>query len=416
MSLVAYADSSDEDSQTDNEETPSKPENLSERGLNGHISDDDDYEQSVPNLDSVLVLPTPTKKLLNLPAPSISDEATEETQEDTITPAFDKLPQPKAETGQSKVIEEDDEFLHKKEKPSEEKPPPIAPKKGPVKITIPSLSQFRDLEIDKPSTVKPSTSEAKMSSGLLGLLPKPRHEMLLQKAKDTPSTSKGASTSSVTSLIPDSVKNRANKKPATKPSKQIPQRKALVAHGSDSEDSDADGGDFFSLNTEHKLPEVSANEINAMVAKRAAQMATAASRVNEMLETKYEEPSEVENPATYDSQVPSTSHEVNFDDRAIKALVGSRAKRQKMEEMNIVELSANQVLPNQDEWLRTALASSTSYQARGVLVDEEPSPGTRRKHQITYLAHQAKANELELQAMWSANRHTRRQTQGKYGF
>jgi len=40
----------------------------------------------------------------------------------------------------------------------------------------------------------------------------------------------------------------------------------------------------------------------------------------------------------------------------------------------------------------------------------------KKKHQITYLAFEAKAREQELQAQWAQNRATKRQTQMKYGF
>ena len=103
---------------------------------------------------------------------------------------------------------------------------------------------------------------------------------------------------------------------------------------------------------------------------------------------------------------------------AVQALVGGSAKRrrQQKDDIQVIDIDSEQVLPNKEEWMRTALASSTTYQPTGVLVDEEPASGTRRKHQITYLAHKAKANEAELQAMWSANRQNRRATQNKYGF
>jgi proline-rich protein PRCC len=40
----------------------------------------------------------------------------------------------------------------------------------------------------------------------------------------------------------------------------------------------------------------------------------------------------------------------------------------------------------------------------------------KKKHQITYLAAEAKAREEELQNQWAQNRNARRQTQNKYGF
>ncbi|CAB1320853.1 unnamed protein product [Coregonus sp. 'balchen'] len=47
---------------------------------------------------------------------------------------------------------------------------------------------------------------------------------------------------------------------------------------------------------------------------------------------------------------------------------------------------------------------------------DQPTGQQRRKHQITYLIHQAKERELELKNNWADNKLTRRQTQAKYGF
>ncbi len=40
----------------------------------------------------------------------------------------------------------------------------------------------------------------------------------------------------------------------------------------------------------------------------------------------------------------------------------------------------------------------------------------KKKHQITYLAAQAKAREVDLKNQWAQNKSTKRQTQAKYGF
>lgn len=47
---------------------------------------------------------------------------------------------------------------------------------------------------------------------------------------------------------------------------------------------------------------------------------------------------------------------------------------------------------------------------------DQPTGQQRRKHQITYLIHQAKEREMELKNSWAENKLTRRQTQAKYGF
>ena len=40
----------------------------------------------------------------------------------------------------------------------------------------------------------------------------------------------------------------------------------------------------------------------------------------------------------------------------------------------------------------------------------------KKKHQITYLAAQAKAREVDLKNQWAANKVSRKTTQAKYGF
>lgn len=58
------------------------------------------------------------------------------------------------------------------------------------------------------------------------------------------------------------------------------------------------------------------------------------------------------------------------------------------------------------------LTFPSRFQKKG----DQPTGQQRRKHQITYLIHQAKERELELKNNWADNKMTRRQTQAKYGF
>lgn len=58
------------------------------------------------------------------------------------------------------------------------------------------------------------------------------------------------------------------------------------------------------------------------------------------------------------------------------------------------------------------LTFPSRFQKKG----DQPTGQQRRKHQITYLIHQAKERELELKNNWAENKLTRRQTQAKYGF
>ncbi|XP_055845275.1 nucleolar protein dao-5 [Episyrphus balteatus] len=406
MSLVAYASSSgDESTDTeDNEPSPPSP-TKKEPVLNGHISDED---EDIP----VITEPSPFKSFLNLPAPkSVVDT-------DTIHSLFEKLPEPKTKI--DVIEEEDDEFLRKKATPLETTPKPKVPppSKNLVRITIPSLKDFDDVEAKKE---KPTDVPIKQSgfSSLISILPTPKSEQSFVKPKPSENETPSKQPSKPMAFVPDAVKNRrpahntenVDRTVSTKKHGPKPKPKVSLVSVSDSEGSDNEGGDFFSLTNDDKLPEVSKDEIAAMVSKKAAEMAKSSSKFLAITQTN--EPQLDEIPQ---EDLSAGSSKQTLDNEAIQALMGSQAKRLKMDDIQIIDIVPDQVQPNKDEWLRTALASATTYQPTGVLTDEEPAAGTRRKHQITYLAHKAKANEAELQAMWSANRQNRRQTQNKYGF
>ncbi|XP_037936012.1 uncharacterized protein LOC119670006 [Teleopsis dalmanni] len=484
MSLVAYAASSDEDSDTEEDSNTTKaiiPQNKKSEYCStpssGHISDEEDdftnknstqiLKQKVPDVKNITLTKPNTNRPHHVAGGHISDEDDDFTPESQseqkqpismsmslpkpknlidnnnfdvievdITPTFTKLPTPRA--SDNVVVEEDDEFLHKKAQlmePSISKPPPVS--KTRVKITIPSLKEFNDVGKDTECKVKNKsapTSKSK-SSGLLSILPTAKSEQNFRKTTNENESIPATKTSATNiplkpAFIPDAVKHgrpAANTeyvdgaKAVTKKDTKLPEKKKSIVDCSDSEASDDENsnGDFFSLNTKQKLPQVSTNEINAMVAKRAAEIAEATTNylksstvAEQAMDLDKEDEDELK-------EAQKRYHDQELDREAIQALVGSNAKRRRQHQnqnIQVVELSSEQVLPNREEWMRTALASSTTYQPRGELVDEEPVAGTRRKHQITYLAHKAKANEAELQAMWATNRQNRRATQSKYGF
>ncbi|XP_030380196.1 uncharacterized protein LOC115628289 [Scaptodrosophila lebanonensis] len=461
MSLVAYDASTDEESDNEEENSGTTVQLLqinhsttnknstsnhitkpSQLATNGHISDDDDdFEQQEVPLHHL----NPGRPTLALPKPRIAPTPDNGLVDFQVTTDFAKLPTPRNISVEKVIIEEaDDEFLHKKAVPlavgsTLEKPPP-PPAKSRVKISIPSLKEFSDVDKEKAEKlknreIKPGKSKG---SGLLSILPQAKSERDFTKKnteeaiKQDTGPSVAANSSSANNpcpaFVPDTVKQRRSaystefvdgtriplKKPQTKAATVTNTTTSLV-NASDSDDDENSSGDFFSLHSEEKLPEISKNEINALVAKRAAKMVEASNKF-------FVEAPEREEPDTTSLEelqlVQKRYHEQKLNAEAMDALVGKNAKRRRKEaqEMQVIDISGSEVLPDREEWMRTALASSTSYQPTGVLTDEEPVAGTRRKHQITYLAHKAKANEAELQAMWSANRQTRRATQSKYGF
>lgn len=402
MSLVAYAASSDEDS--DNEEKNKIVIQTVKKTIESNAT-----INNGENNNKALRLPQPKTMIVEI----IEDSELKL-----------NLPQPK-NASNSIIEEKDDEFLHKKVATSLiEKPVPLKRpnNKQPIRITIPSLAEFEDNSDVRGKMVKVTANPSK-SKSLLGMLPPPKFAAILGKSEmnslPIETFKKSTPIAKTTSLVPHSVANKL-KQNATKPKSNAnlmnSSASALSYNNSDESDDDDDSGDFFSLNHEDELPEVSESEINAMVTKKVAQMAKFTANLNKTIQTTIADPQMQIN--ELESEQPSTSKLVQHcDEINIEALIGTRAaKRIKKDDIQFIDISQDEVKLNQEEWLRNQLTQETEFQPTGRLVGDGPGAGTKKKHQITYLAYQAKANEQELQAMWAANRHTRRQTQSKYGF
>ncbi|XP_066466405.1 proline-rich protein PRCC isoform X2 [Tiliqua scincoides] len=111
----------------------------------------------------------------------------------------------------------------------------------------------------------------------------------------------------------------------------------------------------------------------------------------------------------------TTSSSSSFmDDEAFKRLQGKRNRGR--EEINFVEIKGDDQLSGAQQWLTKSLTEEQSMKSFSKKKGEQPTGQQRRKHQITYLIHQAKERELELKNTWAENKLSRRQTQAKYGF
>lgn len=422
MSLVAYTASSDEDSDCENGEEATVV--VVERSQ--HPTANTNQNGSMPS------------KTLNLPQPKQHSNVDDDIDANNIVELSTlrlNLPAPKK--SQAIIEESDDEFLHKKVQPSMVEKP-IKPKQSnvrqPVKITIPSLAEFaNDDDVNPKGKLVSVGRNPQKTSGLLSMLPPPKFNAAFGKPKEKPdSTSSSAITTKTTSLVPHAVANKMKQASAnaaavastttkSKSTSSVTAKKrplGLDYNASDDSDNDDDddgesGGDFFSLNTEDKLPEVSAVEINAMVAKKASQMAQFSKSLNQTQTNAMD----VDEYAAQ-SSASSSSYVPDSDEINMEALIGARAaKRARKGDIQFIDISQDQVASSHDEWQRNHLQSATGQQPTGRPVGVgDLSAGTKKKHQITYLAYQAKANEAELQAMWAANRQNRRQTQSKYGF
>lgn len=122
-------------------------------------------------------------------------------------------------------------------------------------------------------------------------------------------------------------------------------------------------------------------------------------------------------PEVEPAQAPpqDTSTDSSFiDDEAFKRLQGKRNRGR--EEINFVDIKGDDQLSGAQQWLTKSLTEEKTMKSFSKKKGDQPTGQQRRKHQITYLIHQAKERELELKNTWSENKLSRRQTQAKYGF
>ncbi|XP_060916523.1 proline-rich protein PRCC [Labrus mixtus] len=119
------------------------------------------------------------------------------------------------------------------------------------------------------------------------------------------------------------------------------------------------------------------------------------------------------NPELTEAEEPGQS--ALFDDEAFMRLQGKRNRGK--EEVKFLEIKGDDQLSGNQQWMTKSVSEEKqNRQSFSKKKGEQPTGQQRRKHQITYLIHQAKERELELKNNWADNKLTRRQTQAKYGF
>uniref|UniRef100_A0A3B4BAF8 Uncharacterized protein n=1 Tax=Periophthalmus magnuspinnatus TaxID=409849 RepID=A0A3B4BAF8_9GOBI len=128
----------------------------------------------------------------------------------------------------------------------------------------------------------------------------------------------------------------------------------------------------------------------------------------------YEDPN-VDQGETGETESEEPGNSAMFDEEAFMRLQGKRNRGK--EEITFLEIKGDDQLSGTQQWLTKNMTEekqnrSSFSKKRGGM----PTGQQRRKHQITYLIHQAKERELELKNSWAENKLTRRQTQAKYGF
>lgn len=431
MSLVAY-DSSDESSEDEkyNCEIDSEVNNAVE-------------EPIIKRANDKLCLPSPKHDTLV----TVVKDNNVDTDASSKKIHFDKLPKPKSLITEPENIEEDDIPLPKKmiELIPEKT---IKKNRAPVRITVPSLSDFKDIEEENETKCVKIRSSSK-GTKLFALLPPP----------------KGVEARSTNNLIPTVINKTLVKTNRTKIQtdkvKKVETAKSSIGinYDSNSEDEDDTANsstdsttDFFALTstetasnrstldslTSDALLKEESSIINSIVKSDSNKDSALNTVVKEtcanvsqktLVSTVMNLPKEeilLKNKAEVGPKLPVPEQEYNidiegnvaFDDKAIEYLCGKRGikrKNKEIEEANIIEINGEDIKPDEREWLVKALTEEpvqrpVSMQGGGV------NSQSKKKHQITYLAHQAKAMEMELKNQWAQNRMTRKQTQSKYGF
>ncbi|KAL6099659.1 prcc [Pungitius sinensis] len=122
-----------------------------------------------------------------------------------------------------------------------------------------------------------------------------------------------------------------------------------------------------------------------------------------------------QDPETVSAEAEEPSNSAMFDDEAFMRLQGKRNRGK--EEVKFLEIKGDDQLSGNQQWMTKSMTEEKqNRQSFSKKNKELPTGQQRRKHQITYLIHQAKERELELKNSWAENKLTRRQTQAKYGF
>ncbi|XP_071440624.1 proline-rich protein PRCC [Hetaerina americana] len=406
MSLVAYDNS---DISSDEEEVENKDTKLSQskscaktESVLKNVSDSqqsdrkvDSEETDSPNFSSAL--PKPIKNTSSL-------------YEEDITKRlmFSSFPSPKTSGLVSTSGNKSGESIKSRNLPTI---PSSNPAKRTVKITLPSLSEFiEDDEESKPKKLKPSSK----GSGLFALLPAPKNLVVKENNRK---------------LIP-----RVVSKPPPKTSVPVHANKknkaeALINYPDSGEESGEEEKqiDFFSLSSsarETVCPNPTADFPNEIL------------NINQI-----ENPlTEVGTSSTYSETLPSSSihvlspqktaehadatalpeasneeNDLQLDDDAIHRLCGRRG-RDEIIDAQVIDVCGETHLPDPKEWLTKQFTEEQETRSHSHRKRDGPTTQQRRKHQITYLAFQAKERELELKNQWAQNKMSRKQTQAKYGF
>lgn len=102
---------------------------------------------------------------------------------------------------------------------------------------------------------------------------------------------------------------------------------------------------------------------------------------------------------------------LDINDPEYKKIIAKRFGEETADEINVVDVNVSNYLRQNNDYIK-----SISMERPAEPSGPAPNSTAKRKHQITYLAYQAKQREVDLKNQAAANRQTKSQSRARYGF
>ena len=290
---------------------------------------------------------------------------------------------------------------------------------GRVQILAPSFDDLDSSSDDDDESVSRfrKTTASSSGSGLRALLPPVKTSSSKSTASATKIISQPASSHTfirpdvtltgearmsearpvtVTSLIPHSLKRPVTVSSADKSFNNCSKKKKIEEDG---EEAAVDPRSFFSLSDDGDADGFEQN-VHALPSLSSVEMAP--------------EVSSSLTPVVHSTPVYSVDCGRDMSESQLKKKIAQRFgdDANSADKIELIDININEEMGGNRDFLKTISQEKQDEEAGG------PAPNTtmKRKHHITYLAHQAKARELALKEEWARNRITRNQSKAKYGF
>eukprot|EP00092_Neocalanus_flemingeri_P013230 GFUD01014260.1.p1 GENE.GFUD01014260.1~~GFUD01014260.1.p1 ORF type:complete len:451 (-),score=168.90 GFUD01014260.1:97-1398(-) len=432
MALVAYDSNSDSDYSEDEEDVN---ERKTEVKLNPEKSKNNDDDQISDEED-----------FFDPKSNGIFEE-----EPDLISLIHQKLPNAKLKAVQQSFIDEAEDVTAiptKKDYGEKLEEPPAKKKKrvGPVQIVLPALTDLKeDDEFKEPVKVQPSQT----GSGLFSILPPPKNKMTRQNRSGVPTASPVISQSSHASSS-QNLKPQGVRTVGLVPHRVANPVKPVNVKTKPSNDSDEDiDDDYLGVNSGsyfpappipttskykkvNPMPQPSHNpgiHINptpsgnfppslpsnaSFVSLNMADDASASYAGHQDLG-----PAVAPYPPPAPSYAASSStNQLVDNEQALLRLAGKQNKLKEANDdgenggLNIIDLNEDDMKGDPRVWLTKAMTEEQAPRPTG----KGPKGLAKTRHQITYLAHQAKERDWELKQDWATARENRRASMNKYGF